>query len=239
MEGSQDPFVPETPLELSQRISLPFNNISLLTRALTHRSYMNENSDALEDNERLEFLGDAILDFVVGAWLYNHFPEMNEGEMTRMRAALVRTEQLAEFGIYLKLGNALRLGRGEDEGGGRSRLAMLCATFEAVVGALYIDSKILAVEIFMARFLGDAAERIMDGRKDRDAKSSLQEWSQANGYSTPHYLITKEDGPDHEKTFHIEVSLGDKVYGTGEGRSKQAASKMAAQEALDNLNVKR
>jgi ribonuclease-3 len=124
----------ETPQDFARRLSLPFLDMLLLSRALTHRSYLNEHSDALEDNERLEFLGDAVLDFVVGAWLYNRYPEMPEGDLTRMRSALVYTESLAEFGRQVNLGHAMRLGRGEAQAGGRDRSALLCDTFEAVIG---------------------------------------------------------------------------------------------------------
>ena len=136
----------ESPQDFARRLGLPFADNLLLSRALTHRSYINEHPDALEDNERLEFLGDAVLDFLVGAWLYNRFPEMAEGELTRMRSALVRTDQLAEFARQIDLGLALRLGRGELGGGGRERQAVLCAGFEALIGALYLNSGVSAVQ---------------------------------------------------------------------------------------------
>ena len=142
-----------TPSELAKRLDLVFTNQALLTRALTHRSYLNEHPETLEDNERLEFLGDAVLDFLSGAWLYNHYPEMSEGELTRMRSALVRTEQLAEFARSLSLGDALRLGRGEIVGKGRERDLLLCATFEALVGALYLDQGIEAALNSFNRYL--------------------------------------------------------------------------------------
>src|SRR5512143_2157790 len=138
----------ESPREFSQRLKLPFSDYLLLNRALTHRSYLNEHPEALEDNERLEFLGDAVLDFLVGAWLYNHFPEMSEGDLTRMRSALVRTDTLADFGLQIGLHEVLRLGRGEDDGGGRTRPAILCGAFEALIGALYIEAGFSAVSEF-------------------------------------------------------------------------------------------
>ena len=125
--------------EVAGRLGVQFNDLRLLTRALTHRSYLNEHPEAIEDNERLEFLGDAVLDFLVASWLYHRFPEMSEGDLTRLRSALVRTEQLAEFAEDFDLAPLMRLGRGEAEGGGRMRPALLCATFEAFVGALYLD----------------------------------------------------------------------------------------------------
>ena len=139
----------ESASDLAERLGLSFSNLHLLVRALTHRSYVNENPNAVEDNERMEFLGDAVLDFVVGAWVYNHYPEMKEGDLTRMRSALVRTDTLAEFARHLDLGPALRLGRGELTSGGRERDNLLCATFEAVMGALYLDMGIIGVRDFI------------------------------------------------------------------------------------------
>ncbi len=125
--------------DFSERLGLNFPDPLLLTRALTHRSFLNEHPEALEDNERLEFLGDAVLDFLVGAWLYNRFPEMSEGNLTRLRSALVRTESLAEFARQIDLGSVLLLGHGESEGGGRDRIALLCGAFEALIGAIYLE----------------------------------------------------------------------------------------------------
>ncbi|MFQ5616071.1 MAG: ribonuclease III [Anaerolineales bacterium] len=227
----------ETPESLSRRLQLPFSNLLHLQRALTHRSYLNEYADALEDNERLEFLGDAVLDFLVAAWLYNRYPEMKEGELTRLRAALVGTEQLAAFARRLNLGLAMRLGRGENEGGGRKRDSLLCATFEAVVGALFVDVGLDAVYGFVEPLLEPAIEEILAERYDLDHKSYLQEWSQFRGYGIPHYKLVAVSGPDHERNFEFEVSVDGTVYGRGVGSNKQAASKEAAREALIALGV--
>jgi len=144
-----DIYATEPPEHFSKRLKLPFTNYFLLSRALTHRSYLNENKDAIEDNERLEFLGDAVLDFIVADWLYNHYPEKPEGDLTRLRAALVHTDQLADFAKRVDLGSALRLGRGEIQAGGRERLTLLCDAFEALIGALFIHGGIPAVNNFM------------------------------------------------------------------------------------------
>lgn len=227
--------VEESPSALARRLGLPFADVFLLTRALTHRSYVNEHPDTLEDNERLEFLGDAVLDFVVGAWLYNHFPEMAEGELTRMRSALVCTDQLADFARQLNLGMAMRLGRGEVQAGGRERPVLLCATFEALVGALYLQTDIETVRRFMEPLLEQASERFLL-RPDRyDPKSRLQEWSQSCRLGIPSYVTVQVRGPDHERVFEVEARIGDKVYGRGRGRSKQEAARNAAQQALDLL----
>lgn len=228
----------ESPQDFSQRLGLPFTRYSLLLRALTHRSYLNEHSDeALEDNERLEFLGDAVLDFLVGAWLYNRFPEMREGDLTRLRSALVRTEQLAEFAQQMDFGQAMRLGRGEGQGGGRQRLALLCATFEAVIGALYLDSGLERVSTFIDPLLEQAIELIISTNLDRDPKSVLQERIQARGYGPPNYRTVATHGPEHLKMFDVEVVINDQVYGHGSGLSKQAAAKEAARAALDRLDL--
>ena len=139
----------ETPEQLAHRLNLPFKNMMILRRSLTHRSYINEHPESIEDNERLEFLGDAILDFMVGEWLYHRFPEMPEGDLTRMRSALVHTEQLAAFARQLELGRGLRLGRGEVLSGGRTRDALLCDEFEALIGALYLDAGLNSVKYFV------------------------------------------------------------------------------------------
>jgi ribonuclease III len=228
---------PESPQAFAQRLNLDFSRPSLLTRALTHRSYLNEHPEsALEDNERLEFLGDAVLDFLVGAWLYNHFPWMSEGELTRLRSALVRTEQLAEFAQDLGFGPALRLGRGEGAGGGRQSSALLCATFEAVVGALYLDQGLEAVSKFIEPLMSEASGQILATNRDQDPKSIFQERIQALGYPPPVYQSAGHSGPEHQKVFNIELLVDGQVYAVGEGQSKQQAAKVAARAALERLD---
>jgi ribonuclease-3 len=239
--GSNNPgdekYERESPEEFAERLQLKFKDYLLLNRALTHRSFVNEHPEALEDNERLEFLGDAVLDFLVGAWLYNRFPEMPEGSLTRLRSALVRTEQLAEFAADIKLGFALHLGHGEADGGGRHRPALLCASFEALIGALYLDSGNVAVQRFIAPMLEGAVKRILENQKDKDPKSLLQEWAQSQGYGTPIYRTVAAIGPDHAKIFEVEVVISGKVYSRGSGVRKQAAAKVAAQNALKTLGL--
>ncbi len=227
----------ETPLGLAERLGLQFSDVLLLSRALTHRSYLNEHPEALEDNERLEFLGDAVLDFIVGAWLYNRYPEMPEGDLTRMRSALVHTEQLATFARQIRLGEAMRLGRGEMQAGGRQRSALLCDTFEALIGAIYLDGGIQSVTNFMDPFLEVAADDILVNRKNEDPKSLLQEWAQSQGHLTPVYVTRSSYGPDHSKIFEVIVLIGGEVHGGGSGPSKQAAAKAAAREALLKLGL--
>ena len=238
MDPTQGECLEETPRELALRLGLNFFDYLLLSRALTHRSYINEYPEAIEDNERLEFLGDAVLDFLVGAWLYNRFPEMAEGALTRLRSALVRTEQLADFAQAIDLGNAMRLGRGEAGSGGRQRLALLCATFEALIGAIYLDQGVDAVMDFVEPFLESVADQIVASGRINDPKSQLQEWTQARGLGAPTYRTVAAHGPDHDKTFEVEVIVGDNVQGSGTGNSKQSAAKAAAQEAMRSLGVR-
>lgn len=237
MDNNQGELRQVNPYDFAEQIGIRFEDPLLLVRALTHRSYLNENPESLEDNERLEFLGDAVLDFLVGAWLYNRFPEMPEGNLTRLRSALVRTENLAQFAERIDLGNAMLLGHGESDGGGRERPALLCATFEALIGAIYIDRGINAVQEFIEPQLELAAQNILRGRKDKDPKSILQEWAQSQGLGTPLYKTVSSTGPDHAKSFVVEVYIENAVQGSGVGHSKQAAAKVAAQQALGALKI--
>jgi len=237
LEHEQGNLTQVNPRTYAQNLGIEFNDPLLLTRALTHRSYLNENPESLEDNERLEFLGDAVLDFLVGAWLYNRFPEMPEGYLTRLRSALVRTETLAQFAESIELGPVMLLGHGESEGGGRERPALLCATFEALIGAIYIDKGIAVVQEFIEPKLESSARAVLIGNKDKDPKSVLQEWAQSQSLGTPFYKTVSTSGPDHAKSFIVEVIIENKVQGSGIGHSKQAAAKIAAEEALKALNI--
>jgi ribonuclease-3 len=227
----------EDVLNLVERLKLPFSNYALVTRALTHRSYVNEHPEALEDNERLEFLGDAVLDFMVGEWLYQHFPEMAEGGLTRLRSALVRTEQLAEFAQQIDLGAGIYLGRGEEETGGRERPALLCGVFEALVGALYLDAGLQAVRTFIEPLLLTKMGTVLLNRRETDPKSLLQEWVQSQGFGPPVYRTVDSSGLDHEKIFEVEVIVNGQGFGRGKGSSKQSAAKNAARDALELIGI--
>ncbi len=219
-------------------LGLTFKDISLLRRALTHRSYINEHTDEqAEDNERLEFLGDSVLDFIAAEWLYDRFPEMDEGNLTRLRAGLVRNEALADYASAIGLSDMLMLGKGEEEHGGRTRLRNLGGAFEAVIGALYLDQGVDAVREFCVPKFVPVLDAMIRGQSDKDAKSRLQEWSQATFGLTPVYRTTQVTGPDHAREFTIEVVIGDQIYGEGSGRNKQAAAQAAAQAAL--LSIER
>jgi ribonuclease-3 len=225
-------------IPFQELIGYHFHDQDLLLRALTHPSYVNEHpEDEAGDNQRLEFLGDAVLDFLAGAWVYCNYPDFDEGRMTRLRASLVRTETLAQFARQVGIGEVLRLGRGEEEAGGRERDPNLCDAFEAVTGALYLDGGLAAIEAFVEPLIGPVADATLAAEADLDAKSRLQEWSQAELGITPRYRIVAEKGPDHAKTFVAEVVLGKQVAGRGSGRSKQSAEQSAAQLAWEARSV--
>jgi ribonuclease III len=215
-----------------------FKDPALLTRALTHRSYLNEHPEVEpEDNERLEFLGDAVLDFVVANWLFRQHPDFNEGRLTSIRSALVRAEKLSELANQIGLGDHLRLGKGESSSGGRTRLTLLADAFEAVIGALYLDQGMRAVQRWLTPVIKAEIEVIIAAQGDRDAKSALQEWSQALRHITPHYRTVGEAGPDHAKRFTVAVLIGSEEAGRGEGPSKQIAAQAAAADALQRLII--
>jgi len=221
---------------LQVALGYEFEEPALLRRALTHPSYVNENPGEERDNQRLEFLGDAVIDFVAAAWVYRTFTRFAEGRMTRLRAALVRTETLARLARDVGIGEALLLGHGEEEAGGRFRKPNLCDAFEAVVGAIYLDGGMEAAREFVEPLLRPVAEATLARASDQDAKSRLQEWSQGERKVTPRYRIVAERGPDHAKMFEAQVLLGDEVVGQGTGRSKQAAEQDAAESALEVLD---
>ena len=219
--------------QFQQKHHLKFNDRALLLQALTHRSYLNEQDDEMMgDNERLEFLGDAVLDFVITRVLYARFPDMPEGELTRLRAALVRTDTLAEVAAELGLGDVLQMGRGEEMTGGRQRRNLLCDAFEALLGAIYLDQGLEQVADFVEPRLMPMVDYILAEGLHIDARSKLQEWSQATHSLTPIYEVAAEEGPDHEKEFTVNVYIGEQMVGEGRGRSKQMAAQAAARAAL-------
>lgn len=218
---------------LQERIGHTFRAPGLLLRALTHPSYIHEHPEEGWDNQRLEFLGDAVLSLTVAEWIFHRYPEFREGEMTRLRAVLVSEEMLARFAAQLGLGDFLRLGKGEEERGGRQRPPNLADALEALIGAMYLDGGLAPVQALVRSLMAPMAEAILAAEADKDAKSRFQEWAQAEIGVTPRYRIVAEHGPEHAKVFVAEVLLGDTVVGRGEGRSKQAAEQAAAQDAWE------
>jgi ribonuclease-3 len=180
----------------------------------------------------LEFLGDAVLELVVTRYLFDHLPQDNEGMLTALRSALVRTETLAEVALELELGERLYMSKGEERSGGRSNLSLLADTFEAVVGALYLDQGLLAVQELVMKWLVPKLTQIKERRLFKDPKSLLQETIQAKGLTAPDYQLIKAEGPDHDKTFQMQVMIAGKVWGEGVGSSKQQAQQQAAANAL-------
>jgi len=222
--------------EIEQRLGVVFSDKSLLHRALVHRSYHNEHPGfPLENNERLEFLGDAVLGFVTGEYLYHRFPEMAEGQLTNLRSALVRRDALAQLARELDLGRFLLMGAGEISTGGRERPATLCAAFEALIGALYLDQGVNAVIHFLRPLMGPVAARVVQDQSDRDWKSRLQELSQGLMRHTPRYNTISETGPDHAREFTVEVTIDGESYGAGTGANKQQAAQAAAHRAFLRL----
>ncbi len=221
-------------LAWAAKTGLPIRNRNLLVQALTHRSYLNENRDQnLAHNERLEFLGDAVLELIVTKYLYEQFPMETEGDLTRYRAALVNAETLALAAGELGLNDFLRLSRGEAQAdAGRGRRAILANAFEAVVGALYLDSGYQAVENFLAQTIFPRAAAMLADRSWQDAKSRLQEEAQAKLGITPTYQVLEAVGPDHDKSFAVGIYLGERLIAKGLGRSKQEAEQAAAAAAL-------
>jgi len=228
---------PQSPDSLEEAIGVRFGDRGLLTQALIHRSYLHEHPDsALPSNERLEFLGDAVLGLVIAEHIYHRYPEMSEGELTSLRAAVVKAPTLARLAGELHLGDYLLMSRGEEAGGGRARTAILASAYEALIGAMLIDRGLEVTRHFIVTQFGPVLEEVVRRRLDRDDKSMLQEVVQGLLGITPVYRVVETSGPDHEPQFVVEVSAGDQVLGRGSGRSKREAEQMAAAEALRNMN---
>jgi ribonuclease III len=215
--------------------TLPQIKQELLETAFTHRSALNEPSSGTNSavsNERLEFLGDAVLEVVVTCYLFEHFPQDPEGILTAYRSALVRTETLAVVAQEFDLGKKLYMSNGEEASGGRTNLSLLANTFEAVIGALYLDQGLEAVTKFVQEYLLVKLSEIQSKKLYKDAKSLLQETVQSQGQPTPEYDVLAAEGMDHDKTFTVAVKVGNKIFGQGVGPSKQAAQQEAASQAL-------
>jgi ribonuclease III len=221
---------------LQKALGRRFRDQTLLREALTHRSYLNEINQAWPSNERLEFLGDAVLGLISTDFLFQRFPALGEGELTNLRSALVRTETLARFAQDIELGHYLYLGRGEEMSAGRKRPGGLACAFEAFLGALYVDQGYGAVSDFLLAFLEPELTSVVEGRLHKNAKSVLQELVQARMQQTPTYHLLEEVGPDHAKAFTVEVRVGGRILGQGRDRSKRGAEQAAAEAALDGMH---
>ncbi len=219
-------------------INLPkIRNKKLLEEALTHRSYLNESREKVPSNERLEFLGDSILSFVVSDYLFSTYPQFNEGKLTNLRSLLVNTRTLALIAKECELGSRLRLSKGEEEGGGRNNQSLLADTFEAFLGALFLDQGIEAVEKFINSAVIPRADDFIKKNMLKDPKSMLQEYIQAKKQNSPLYKVLSEQGPAHARQFRVGAYVGEKLLGEGAGKSKQEAEENAAKSALKSLGI--
>ncbi len=224
-------------LEFEKKIDVNFNNKKLIQRALTHKSFPNENRClSLKDNERLEFLGDSVLSLAISTHIFKEFPEHPEGELAKMRAVLVSAPVLAELAQNLSLGDYLFLGKGEEMTGGRERDSILADTMEAIFGALYLDKGFKAASQLIIKLFAEDIEYAAEGKHIQDYKTMLQEVVQKDGNDRPEYEVTDEKGPDHNKTFVVEVMLNEDNLGSGQGSSKKEAEQEAAKVALHRLN---
>ncbi len=220
--------------ELEQKIGYTFQNKGLLKKAVTHSSYANEAKEKNGSNERLEFLGDAVLSIIISDFLYKNYNHLPEGELTKLRASLVCEKSLFGFSKQLDLGSFLRLGKGEKQTGGSERSSILADAFEAVLAAIYLDGGIESASKFV---MGFANTELLNTKQSAfiDYKTTLQEIIQKNPDEKPSYHLTGESGPDHDKKFAVEVRLNGELIGTGEGRSKKEAEQAAACEALKKI----
>jgi ribonuclease-3 len=217
----------------AEKLGVRFNSIEILQEACTHRSFINENRGVqTSHNERLEFLGDAVLELVVTDFLYKKYPDATEGDLTSFRAALVNTQSISEAADMWGINEYLYLSKGEARDTGKARMYILADAFEAVIGALYLDQGYEVAKDFIAKSLFHKTEQIVDEELWKDAKSRLQERAQEVVSITPSYRVINEDGPDHDKTFTVGVFIGDECVAEGGGRSKQEAEQEAAEKAL-------
>lgn len=222
---------------MTENIEKLFSNQTFLELALTHKSWVNEHPHIRESNERVEFLGDAVLEFIVSKAIYSQLPDKEEGYLTALRANLVNTVNLAQVAEKLNLGSLLLLSKGEEESGGRKNTSILANTVEAIIGGLFLDGGIDKAENFINdNLLVELTEKISQPLKD--AKSRFQEYVQAEGFSAPKYEVVNESGPDHDKRFTMEVSVDGKSYGSGIGRNKSEAAQEAAKKALEQIEEK-
>jgi len=221
--------------DLQTKLNITFKNQDLLKQAFYHRSYLNEAKHIKESNERLEFLGDAILSYLTSYFLYSSYPSFPEGTLTNLRSSLVKTTTLATVAMQLEFGKLLYLSKGEEESGGRKNTSLLADSFEAFLGALYLDQGIDACKVFLTKFLFPQIESIISTKAYIDFKSFLQEVVQETTKVSPTYEVIRTEGPDHNRTFYIKATIQGKELGQGKGKSKQEAEQLAAQNALEAM----
>lgn len=220
---------------LQKSTKIKFSNQNLLKKALTHRSYLNESRKTQESNERLEFLGDAVLELIVSDYLYKNYTQVEEGKLTSYRSSIVNTKTLAKVAAQINLGEYLYLSKGEEEGGGRKNESLLADTFESLLGGVYLDQGLQKARFLVEKLLLPLLPSIIKNKAYIDYKSKLQEIVQEKMKVTPVYKVVKEIGPDHAKTFFIDCLAGEKTIGKGKGKNKQASEQQAAKAALEKI----
>ena len=223
-------------MTLSEKLGYEFQNSQLLERALTHKSFHNENGgSSVGHNERLEFLGDAVLDLALSEYLFAQYSEMDEGNLSKIRASLVNENTLATIAADIKIADEIRFGKGEAQTGGPLKPRLLACALEATIGAIYLDSNYKRAKNFVLEIFTPYFDGLGSGiAYESDYKTRLQEWTQKEFRCTPIYELTHEAGPDHEKIFHVKVKIKDKVLAEGQGRSKKQAEQSAAEKALED-----
>ena len=226
-------------LQLCQKkFGYPFKNLNLLNQALTHKSFVNENNRKSKDNERLEFLGDSVLDLIIGEYSLKNFTNRMEGDLSKIRAALVNENNLSKIARSLNLGDYIQLGKGESLSGGHNKNSILANAFEAVVAAIYLDGGLKKTATVILPLFKSDLHHLANTSHYRDYKSELQEHPQGKKIAVPVYTVEKEIGPDHNKLFEVTVSINGKIIGRGKGKNKKEGEQEAARKALENLNVK-
>jgi len=212
-----------------------FKRLDLLNLAFTHRSYANENPGVVDNNEKLEFLGDSVLGIIVSEYLFRSLPDKNEGDLARIKSFVVSENSLAQIARALRVDNFILIGKGEEYSGGREKKAILADCMEAIIGAYYLDSGIKSARNFVLSFFVEEIDKVLENKHQKDYKTLLQEFAQKKYHSYPRYRLVKKSGPDHDRTFWIDVELNNRTYGPGKGKNKKQAEQEAASIAYAHL----
>ncbi|MCG8572760.1 MAG: ribonuclease III [Spirochaetes bacterium] len=221
--------------EFLKKNKIRFANYELLNLALSHKSFINERKTSGDNNEKLEFLGDSVLGLIITEYLYKNLTDYSEGDLARIKSFIVSEESLSQIGKYIELNQYLLVGKGEELTGGRNKKAIIADTFEALLGAYYLDTGLAKVRDFVIKLFRDEIKKVVDNQQGKDYKTLLQEYIQKQYKDCPTYRLIEERGPEHNKIFYMEVLLGEKILGKGEGRSKKEAEKSSAKNAYLKL----
>ncbi|HSV55982.1 MAG TPA: ribonuclease III [Magnetospirillaceae bacterium] len=216
-------------------IGVRFKSLELLSRALTHRSRANEDQSRNENNERLEFLGDAVLGMLAASYLYRELPDRAEGELARIKSFIVSEETLSDIALGLGVDRVLLIGKGEEQSGGRGKRAILADAMEAVIGACYLDQGLDRTSAFILRLLSSEVDKVLENRHRKDYKTIIQEYVQKQHRSYPRYSVVRRSGPDHDRTFWVACTIEEQEYGPAEGKNKKEAEQKAARLAYETI----